>query len=103
MATAINVHISINSNVAVITDVIDSKICFLQSSEYEGATAFKEISEAERQKKFKKCNGKRAQEFNDIAPENECISQVVVIRKCIQPTTFYCLYSLPFSPSERGK
>ncbi|KAK7584284.1 hypothetical protein V9T40_005247 [Parthenolecanium corni] len=51
----------------------------IQSSNYNAATAYQDISEAERQKKFKKCNGKRAQEFNDIAPENECISQVVVI------------------------
>ena len=50
-----------------------------QQAKYE--PPFTEVREIEREKKFKKCNGlkgKTPQEFNDICPDKEFISQVVV-------------------------
>lgn len=46
--------------------------------------SFSEIREVEKEMKFKKCNGfkgKKGQEFNDILPDNDYISQVVTISK----------------------
>ncbi|XP_065216673.1 sodium channel protein 60E isoform X2 [Planococcus citri] len=63
-------------------DVTSEDVTNAQHQQTKFEPAFTEIREVEKEKKFKKCNGlkgKKPREFNDILPENEFISQVVVI------------------------